>query len=371
MKIILNLIQKEFIQIFRNRVFLPFIFVLPIVQLVILVFAATLELKEINFGVVDHDMSGISRRVTSAFQGSPFYVFKGNEMNIGRAEDMLRSDEVDMIIYYPSGFEKDLIDESQASVQFLYNAVNASKASLINAYSSNILMDVNNKIRAEVLGIDTGKLQKIEINTSFWYNPELNYKIYMLPGILVILVSIIGMFLTALNLVREKELGTIEQINVTPIRKVHFIIGKLFPFWIIALFELGFGLTIGRIFFDLPMLGSIPLLFLFAGLYLFSILGIGLFLSTLSDNQQQVMCMTFFFMLMFILMSGIFTPVESMPVWAQKVNIINPFAYFMKVMRMVLLKGSGIQDIRQEIFAMMIYAMGILSLAVWRYRKVS
>ena len=179
------------------------------------------------------------------------------------------------------------------------------------------------------------------------------------------------MFLTALNLVREKELGTIEQINVTPIRKVHFIIGKLFPFWIIALFELGFGLTIGRIFFDLPMLGSIPLLFLFAGLYLFSILGIGLFLSTLSDNQQQVMFMTFFFMLMFILMSGIFTPVESMPVWAQKVNIINPFAYFMKVMRMVLLKGSGIQDIRQEIFAMMIYAMGILSLAVWRYRKVS
>lgn len=193
----------------------------------------------------------------------------------------------------------------------------------------------------------------------------------MLPGILVILVTIIGMFLTSLNLVREKELGTSEQINVTPIRKFHFIFGKLFPFWVIALVELAFGVLIGRIFFDLPLLGSLWLLFAFAGVYLLVVLGIGLFLSTLSSNQQQVMFLNFFFMLTFILMSGIFTPVESMPDWAQKLNIINPYAYFMKVIRMILLKGSGFMAIKQEFLSLGIYAIGILSLAVWRYRKVS
>ncbi len=193
----------------------------------------------------------------------------------------------------------------------------------------------------------------------------------MLPGILVILVTIIGMFLTALNLVREKELGTSEQINVTPIRKYHFILGKLFPFWVIALFELAFGLTIGRLFFHLPVLGSVGLLFLYASVYLLVVLGIGLFISTLASSQQQVMFLSFFFMLTFILMSGIFTPVESMPLWAQRINIINPFAYFMKVIRMILLKGSGFADIQRDFYSLIIYASVILSLAVWRYRKVS
>lgn len=371
MRTILNIIQKEFIQIFRNKTILPVIFIAPLIQMVILVFAATLEMKEIKFAVVDKDLSSMSRRLSSAFKGSPFYVYKGHEFNMKKAEDMLRSEEVDMILSIPAHFEENMENEDAGSVQFLVNAVNSTKASLINAYSSAILMDVNKKIRIESLGISSSDLKTININTSFWYNPELNYKIYMLPGILVILVTLIGMFLAALNLVREKELGTAEQINVTPIGKFQFILGKLFPFWVIALFELAFGLFIGKLFFDLPMLGSIWLLFGFAGLYLIVALGIGLFLSTISSNQQQVMFMTFFFMLTFILMSGIFTPVESIPNWAQKVNIINPFAYFMKVIRMILLKGSGFKDIQHEIIAMSIYAVGIISLASWRYKKVS
>jgi len=213
------------------------------------------------------------------------------------------------------------------------------------------------------------EMEPIEVNTSFWYNPELNYKTYMLPGILVILVTIVSMFLAAMNIVREKEIGTIEQINVTPIRKHEFIIGKLVPFMIIALFELAFGLLIGKIFFDLPVVGSIPLLFGFTLVYLLVVLGIGLFISTISSTQQQVMFITFFFMLVFILMGGIFTPTESMPVWAQQINIINPFYYFMKVIRMILLKGSGFWDISYEFFSLLIYGILMLSLSVWRYRK--
>ncbi len=179
------------------------------------------------------------------------------------------------------------------------------------------------------------------------------------------------MFLSALNFVSAKEMGTVEQINVTHIKKYHFIIGKLLPFWFIALFELAFGLTVGKLLFNIPIVGSLPLLFGFASIYLFVVLGIGLFISTVSNTQQQVMFLCFFFMIIFILMSGLFTPTESMPEWAQQVNIINPFAYFMKVIRMILLKGSGFIDIKNEIIALGTYAVIILSLAVWKYRKVT
>jgi len=214
-------------------------------------------------------------------------------------------------------------------------------------------------------------MNPITVETSFWYNPELNYKIYMLPGILVILVTVVSMFLAAINIVHEKEMGTIEQLNVTPIKKFEFITGKLLPFLLIALFELAFGLTIGKIFFHIPIVGSIPLLFGFTIIYLLVVLGIGLFISTISSTQQQVMFIAFFFMLVFILMSGIFTPTESMPLWAQKLNIINPFYYFMRVIRMILLKGSGFSDISYEFYSLSIYAVIMLSLSVWRYRKVT
>ena len=374
MKIIINIIRKEFIQIFRNRVMLPFIFLAPILQMVILVFAANLEMKEIKFFVVDKDLSSTSRRLVAEFAASPFYSFRGSGFNLQKAEDMLTADEADMIIHIPAGFEEQMRKETGSSpIQLLINAVNATKAGLINAYTTGIIRGFNRDIRYEWIGpgAENSAYTQINVISGFWYNPELNYKIYMLPGILVILVTLIGMFLAALNLVREKELGTSEQINVTPIRKFHFIVGKLFPFWLIALLELGFGLTIGRIFFDLPIVGSLWLLFSFAGVYLLAALGIGLFLSTISSNQQQVMFMTFFFMLTFILMSGIFTPVESMPDWAQRFNVLNPFAYFMKVIRMILLKGSGFYAIREEFMAMAVYATVMLSLSVWRYRKVS
>jgi len=191
----------------------------------------------------------------------------------------------------------------------------------------------------------------------------------MLPGILVILVTVIGMFLTALNLVREKEMGTIEQINVTPIKKHHLLIGKLVPFWIIGMFELAFGLSIGVLFFHLPFEGSIATLFGFGSIYLLVALGIGLFLSTVAENQQQVMFLAYFFMLTFVLMSGIFTPADSMPEWAQTVNYINPFYYFIRAIRMILLKGSTFIHVLPEALSLAAYAIVIFTLSVWRYRK--
>ncbi|MEZ5146503.1 MAG: ABC transporter permease [Bacteroidales bacterium] len=272
----------------------------------------------------------------------------------------------------PNGFEKNLVSGEVSDVQLLVNAINATVAGLTNAYSNYVIADFNKQMISENVNIiQPVKLKSVDVTYSYWYNPELNYKIYMLPGILVILITIIGAFLAALNIVREKEMGTIEQINVTPVQKFQFITGKLVPFWIIAMFELGFGLTLGKIIFDIPIVGNLGVLFGFAGVYLLVALGLGLLVSTMASTQQQVMFIIFFFLLTFIMMSGIFTPVESMPDWAQKVNIINPFAYFMRVIRMVLLKGSGFRDISREFFSLLIYAAIILSLAVWRYRKTA
>ena len=371
MRILVSILRKEFIQIFRNKVMLPFIFIVPIIQMVVLVFAANLEMKEIRFYTVDLDLSETSRKLRYEFSASPFFRDQGTGFSLDEGEEMLLRDKADLVLVFDEGFEEKLRKENHSSIQLLINAINSAKAGLVNAYSEAIIRDFNQDVRLEWLGLPAFEsIENIDVSYSYWYNPELNYKIYMLPAILVILVTIIGMFLTAMNLVREKEMGTAEQINVTPIRKFHFIIGKLLPFWVIALFELAFGLTIGKIFFGLPILGNLALLFGFASIYLMAVLGIGLLLSTFSETQQQVMFLAFFFMLTFVLMSGIFTPVESMPVWAQKVNIVNPFAYFMRVIRMILLKGSGFHDIRHEFVSMFIYAVSILSLSVWRYRKI-
>jgi ABC-2 type transport system permease protein len=193
----------------------------------------------------------------------------------------------------------------------------------------------------------------------------------MLPGILVILVTAIGFLLAGLNLVREKEIGTIEQINVTPVRKYQFIIAKMVPFLIIGLLDLSIGMIIGKLFFNLPFEGSIGLLFLCAFIFLIAILGFALFISTLSGTQQQFMFIAFFCMIIFILMSGIFTPYESMPDWAQKFNMINPVAYLMRINRMVMLKGSTIHDISREIYSLIILAIAFMTFAVLRYRKTT
>jgi ABC-2 type transport system permease protein len=207
------------------------------------------------------------------------------------------------------------------------------------------------------------------MSSAFWYNPDLDYFTYMVPGILVLLVTVISALLSAMNIVREKEIGTIEQINVTPIKKYQFILGKLVPFWIIAMFELVFGLILAKLVFDIPMLGSLGLIFFVATVYLFVALGLGLLISTLANTQQQSMFLTFFFMIIFLLMSGLFTPVQSMPDWAQVMNKVNPIAYFIDVMRMVLLKGSVFSDISRQFFSLLILAVLLNTLAIWRYRK--
>jgi len=281
-------------------------------------------------------------------------------------------DSGDAVLVFPPNFERKLIREEKGKVQFLINAIDGNSAQLIYSYSSSIIADFNKNLIAEWKGIpEFSPPIQVNIAENYWYNRELDYKWFMAPGILAILVTVIGMFMTGMNLVREKEIGTIEQLNVTPLKKYQFIIGKLVPFWLIALFDMAFGLFIAWIVFDLPIVGSLFTLFVFTSVYLIGVLGIGLFISTVTDTQQQVMFVSFFFMIVFILMGGIFTPVESMPDWAQMLDRINPMYYFMRVIRMVVLKGSGFTDLMVEMVSLIVLGITFLSLAIWRYRKVT
>jgi len=193
----------------------------------------------------------------------------------------------------------------------------------------------------------------------------------MVPGIIVLLVTMITLFLSGMNIVREKEIGTLEQINVTPIKKSQFIIGKLFPFWVIGLGLLSIGLIIAKVLFNVPIIGNLGLMYLYTSIYILVILGIGLFISNFTDTQQQAMFISWFFMVIFILMSGLFTPIESMPKWAQIITEFNPIKYFVQVMRMVMLKGSGIIDILPQLLKTILYALIMNGLAVWSYKKTN
>ncbi len=367
MRTILYILQKEFTQIFRNKTMLPIIFVLPIVQLLILSYAATFEMKNIKVHIADMDKSSSSRALIAKFKGSDFYTIVNYSDAYKTAETDLKTNEADMVLQIPEHFERDLMREDEAKLQVTINAINGSAAGLMNAYTFSIIKEYNSNVLIETYG--TKLEMPIQTTISYWYNPQLDYKTYMVPGILVLLVTIIGMFLSAMNVVREKEIGTIEQINVTPIHKYQFIVGKLIPFWVIAMFELAFGLVVAKIIFTLPILGNVGIVFTVATVYILAVLGMGLFVSTITNTQQQAMFIAWFFMLVFIMMSGLFTPVESMPNWAQQFNIINPIAYFIKVMRMVLLKGSGFADILSQLLSLIVYAVAVFMLAVGLYRK--
>ena len=371
MRTLFYILQKEFTQVFRNKSMLPIIFVMPLVQMLILVFAATNELRQVDLAIVDYDHSYISREMVAGIAGNPFFKVRENLANSQEAENLLMRNKIDLALIIPRHMDKDLTTTKSAQVQVLVDAINGNAAQLSLAYLSSVIGEYNRKIVVSRITGENNPIKTIIIKPTYWFNSQLNYKYYMAPGILVVLITVVGMLLGGMNLVREKELGTIEQINVTPIKKWQFIAGKLLPFLVIGLFDLAFGLLVARLAFAIPLRGSLPLLFGLASVYLVLVLSWGLFISTISDTQQQATFVSFFSLIVFIMMSGLFTPVESMPDWAQKLDFINPLYYFVKIMRSVLLKGSNFSDIFNEFAALSAFAVSIFGLAIFRYRKTS
>lgn len=372
MRTIRFLLAKEFRQIFRNKTLLPIIFIMPVVQLVILPLAANYEVRNIKLAVVNHDNSPIAGQLVSAITASGYFQLTQSENSFKSALVAVEADDADLILEIPAGFGRDLIAENQRTVLIAVNAINGVKGGLSAAYLNTIIRNFNDDLRADWRGLDDAFQSKaIDVVASSWYNPHMRYELFMVPGIIAILVTMIGGYLSALNIVKEKETGTIEQINVTPIRKHHFITGKLIPFWIMGIIVFTLGMIVGWLVYDIVPVGSVWLLYLFVALYLWAVLGLGLLISTFAETQQQAMFISFFFIMIFILMSGLFTPVESMPAWAQVVSRLNPVTYFIEVMRMVILKGSGLMHILPQLAAVLAFGILFNGWAILNYRKTS
>jgi len=376
------LLRKEFLQIFRDRFMVAQLRLMPIIQLLLLGNAATFEVKTARMYVVDRDHSETSRGLVDRLQASRRFVAVGSSPSYDVGDQWMLERRTDMILSIPADFERDIVRTRTGRVQLVLNAEDGAMAGVTQSYAAQIIGAYANELDSELTplvrttSISGGgrppalaRAQPIEVRARGWYNPDLNYRDYMVPGILVQLVTVVGTLMAAMNIVREKELGTLDQLSVTPLSQTAFMAAKLIPFWIIALIELTLGLLVARFVFHIPMIGSIPLVFAAAGIYLFAALGIGLFISTLVDTQQQAMFVTFFIILVYLLMSGLFTPIRSMPTWAQWMAQVNPVKHFIEIMRAVLLKGATARDILQPIGILAVFGAVVLTLAVRQYGR--
>jgi len=364
------LLHKEYLQIFRDRVMLRQMIMMPFIQLLVLSSAATFEVKTAQVYLVDQDQSASSRGLMDRLRASGRFELTGASPSMKLADQALLGRRAGMILGSPSSFERDLERTGTGSVQLIFNAEDGALAGVTNSYAQQIIgaysRELGRAVRPMVM-----ETPRIDIRTRGWYNQELDYKDYMIPGILVQLLTVVGTLLTAMNIVREKELGTLDQLNVTPLPRSAFIAAKLLPLWTIALVELALGLMVARWIFDVPFRGSLLLLVLASCIYLVVALGIGLWVSTTVETQQQAMFISFFLIMIYLLMSGLFTPVRSMPQWAQWVAEANPVKHFIWITRAIMLKGAGLADVARSLVILTVMGILALTFALRQYNKTS
>ena len=374
------LLRKEFLQIFRDRTILGMLFVLPLAQLIVLANAATFEVKRARLYVMDFDRSRVSRDIVDRLAASGRFVPTAGGRSRAEADAAMLDRSIDLILVLPANLERDLVRDRRAAVQLVVNAEDGAAAGVVQTYAARILARY-----AAGIGVEAGRIVAppgagrapppqrgrpiIDVRERGWYNPDLEYRDFMVPAILVVLVTMVGTLLTAMNIVREKEAGTLDQLNVTPIGRATFIAAKLIPFSSLALLDLALGLVIARFVFGVPMRGNLLIVFAAAAIYLLCALGVGLWISTIADTQQQAMFVTFSVMMVYLLMSGIFTPVSGMPAWARWMAEASPVMHFAKLMRAVLLKGAGLGDVLRELAMLAGIGTIVLGMAVRQYRK--
>jgi ABC-2 type transport system permease protein len=378
---VLFLARAEVLHIVRDRTTLAQVLVVPIVQLLVLVNAATFVIRDTPTYVVDHDRTSASRGLINRLAASGHFRVLERSASLSRANDALLEGAATLVVTIPRDFESSLARTGRAPVQLVVNAEKGSAAGIVLSYAGQILDrysgELGRELRPSVLtvGYGTGDPSpwrghpRIETRTRGWYNASLDYRHYMVPGILVALVTLIGTLLSAQNIAREKELGTLEQLNVTPLTRGQFIAAKLLPLWVLGLFDLGLGLLAGKLVFDVPTRGSLLLLFVAAAIYLLVALAIGLLISTGVDTQQQAMFVTFFVLNVYLLLSGLFTPIDSMSPWMQMVSQLNPVRHFVTISRAILIKGAGLDEVAPPLLVLCSFAVVTLTLAVQRYRK--
>ncbi|MDR3273158.1 MAG: ABC transporter permease [Flavobacteriaceae bacterium] len=364
MKTLKYLLYKEFAQILRNKTTLRMIIFMPIFQLLILPIALTFEQKDIALSVVDNDKSSLSREIVRKITSNSYFHLADYSSNYEQAMRKMDENKADLILEIPAHLEKDFVRREQPKVLITINSMNGMKGSIVLSYVMQILQSFNIELAEKFVSVGG-----IELKPHYRYNPSMSYSRYMVPGILVILMSLIGGMLASVNIVREKEIGTIEQINVTPVSKPIFILAKLVPFWIIGMVVLTTGLLVAWLVYGLFPWQNFLNIYLFSVCYLIAFSGFGIIISNYSDTQQQAILTIFFFFMNFILLSGLFTSISSMPRWTQILTIFNPVRYFVESMRMMFLKGSTFMDILPNLLKILVFAVVFNGGAILSYRK--
>lgn len=364
------LIEKEFKQIMRNAIIPKMILAYPIMVLLIFPWAINFEVKNIKISIVDQDKSTFSQRLMHKIDASKYFMLETVSENYEAAIEEMEKGKCDIILQIPSAFEHDLMREKNSNVMISANAVNGTQGLLGNSYLTQIVRDFSDEIRYEEMPILLqSNAPRIEVVPDYRFNKELDYKDFMLPAFIVLMITLICGIVPSLNIVTEKETGTIQQINATPVTKFKFILAKLIPFWIIGLIILTISFFLLWIIYGLLPTGSFVWIFLAAIIFIIGISGFGIIISNYSDTLQQSMFLVMFFILIIILLSGMFTPVESMPLWAQIIAYANPLTYFIEIMRWVYLKGSGFFDILKPLGILLAFALGLNAWAILSYRK--
>ncbi len=371
MRTVLILIKKEFIQIFRNPILANLITILPLAYLLIFPFSADLEIKTLHVAFIDNDNSSLSRDIQNSLKGTKYFKITEKSNTKEQAAFLMSKDYVDIIVEIPANFETKIIRNEKPIIGVTANAINNMKAAVGVAYIQQFLGDYIYSLTKESIQETSIYPTQIHLSPSRWFNKNMDYKNIFVPGILAVLVAMIGSMLSTLNIVREKELGTIEQMNVTPINKWQFFAGKLIPFWIIGMVEFGIGLICMRYLFGIYIQGSVILLLVFAAVFLFGMLGLGFMVSIFSRNQAQATYIIMFLFIIFILLSGLFTPIDSMPVWGQTINIVNPLAHFTEILKYIILKGTTYHDLKTYLIGFSIFAVIVNSINIALYKNTS
>lgn len=354
-----------------RNIILPIVFILlPVGMINVMPRAATQEVKNLKIGVIDNDHSTWSARLIQKLSASSYFTLTTVASSYNQGLQAMEKGDVDFIIEIEPDFERKLIRDGISQVMISANAVNGVKAGLGTSYLSQIIIDYSAGLREEMgMGSSTVKLAHFDIEPRYMFNAELDYKAFMVPGLMAMLLILIVGFLPALNIVGEKEKGTIEQINVTPVGRIEFIFSKLIPYWCVGLIILGYAMLLARVIYGQVPVGSLAVIFLFATLFILVVSCLGLIVSNYSDTTQQAALVMFFFLVIFILLSGLITPIACMPEWAKAITRVNPLRYFIEAMRSLYLKGSTLHDLRGQFFSLTAYAVVVWIFAIVSYKK--
>jgi ABC-2 type transport system permease protein len=367
-----QMLIKEFIQVFRDPRMKGVIFGMPLIQLLIMGYAVNMDVKHIATAVYDLDQSVLSRELTARFANSGYFNIKRCLTRDAETRELMDHGQVQVILHLNPGFERDLLAGKTVPLQVILDGTDSNTAAVVLSYSLKIAVQFSQDLLTRRL-MRMGALAKtpgrVQVETRAWFNENLESRNFFVPGVIALLISLVTLMLTSMAIVREKELGTMEQIIVTPIRPYEFILGKTVPFALIGYVDVVLVIVVGVWWFEVPLRGNLGLLFGATTLYLLTTLGVGLLISTVSQTQQQAMITTFFFFQPAMLLSGFVFPIANMPRVVQWITFLNPLRYFLVIIRGIFLKGVGAEILWPQMLALAVLGSLIMALATRRFRK--